>query len=270
MAHQPHPAPSPDEACWKLAEYERHFNTIQAGIRGLASVWLLASFGAIATLLKRKEADALWLSAHWVIVAICVMGATGLALLWVVDQLVYHRLLNAVFIVGLKLEHDDHTRLPLHASMYASMPKRGFAALLSLFYVLPVIVLAAVAAAAAVHELSQEQRGAAFGLLALATVPALIGLGIAWQGSRERASYHDHAALFEDDDFTKLFAKKGRASGFKTLLEQYQGSPRGGLATTVDAEVTATKTPSAQRGLLAVLAMILSASVALALLRRER
>lgn len=269
MAHQPHPAPSPDEACWKLAEYERHFNTIQAGIRGLASVWLLASFGAIATLLKRKEAEALWLPAVWVIVVICVMGATGLALLWVVDQLVYHRLLNAVFIVGLKLEHDDHARLPLHASMYASTPKYGFAGLLSLFYAVPILALAVVAVAVALSELIQEQRGAAFGLLGLATVPALVGLAIVWKGGRERVFYRKHAARFEDDDFKELFANERSKSRFHTLLADYQSTPPSEVAMTVEGEVKATGIPGAHRGLLAVMAMILSAGLACALLSRK-
>jgi hypothetical protein len=218
MAAAPTSAQSSDEAIWKLAEYERHFNVIQAGIRGLASVWLLASFGAIATLLKREEADALWLPHEWVIVAICVMGATGVALLWVVDQLVYHRLLNAVFIVGLKLEHDDLRRCPVHASMYAAVPRPGFAALLSLFYVLPITALGAVALAAAVYELSDERTGRAFGLLGLAVVPALIAAGILLRGGREGPFFREHAALFEDDDFTNYFGDGKQPGSFGTLL----------------------------------------------------
>ena len=36
----------------RLAENERHFHTIQAGVRGLASTWTLAAFASIAILLK--------------------------------------------------------------------------------------------------------------------------------------------------------------------------------------------------------------------------
>jgi hypothetical protein len=61
---------------------------------------LLATFGSIATLLKRDEVNNLWIPAEWVIVSVCAMGAVGPALLWIIDQLVYHRLLNALFILG--------------------------------------------------------------------------------------------------------------------------------------------------------------------------
>ena len=35
-----------------MAEYEQHFNELQAGIRARASTWLLAAFAAIAVLIK--------------------------------------------------------------------------------------------------------------------------------------------------------------------------------------------------------------------------
>jgi hypothetical protein len=214
------PSTAPDGASWKLAEYERHFNTIQAGIRGLASVWLLATFGSLATLLKEKEAEALWVPTEWVIVAICAMGSTGLALLWVIDQLVYHRLLNAAFIVGLKLEKDDRSLPPLHASMYASMPKRGYAALLSLFYFAPIAALAAAALADAGYALSQDARASSVGLLALAFIPGIIGGTIVFIGRRERDFFAAHARHFGDREFSELFERSPRAKGFSALLRQ--------------------------------------------------
>jgi hypothetical protein len=39
----------------KLIEVEHHFNQIEAGVRALASVWLLASLGAVAILLRQTE-----------------------------------------------------------------------------------------------------------------------------------------------------------------------------------------------------------------------
>jgi hypothetical protein len=39
----------------RLAENERHFHTIQAGVRGLASTWTLAAFASIAILLKQQK-----------------------------------------------------------------------------------------------------------------------------------------------------------------------------------------------------------------------
>jgi hypothetical protein len=208
------PASAPDDSCWKLAEYERHFNTIQAGIRGLASVWLLAAFGAIATLLKREEADKLWVPPEWVIGSICAMGAGGLALLWIIDQLVYHRLLNAVFIVGLKLEWSDPRRPPLHASMYASTPALGYARLLSLFYLLPIAALGAIAMAAAIYAISGDVGGWDLALFGLAAVPAALAVWIFMQGGRERNFYREHAGHFGDAKFTALFPRK-RGKGIK-------------------------------------------------------
>lgn len=216
------PATAPDDAPWKLAEYERHFNTIQAGIRGLASVWLLAAFGSLAALLKRKEVEALWLPAEWMIVAICVMGSAGLALLWVIDQLVYHRLLNAAFIVGLRLEQDDPNQPPLHASMYASMPKHGYAALLSLFYFAPTGALAATALAAVGYALSQDGGASSVGLLALAVVPGIISAAILLRGRRERDFFAEHARRFGDEEFSKLFDRSPGTPGFSALLKRFR------------------------------------------------
>jgi hypothetical protein len=215
------PPAAPDDAGWKLAEYERHFNTIQAGIRGLASVWLLAAFGAIATLLKREEADKLWVPPEWVIGSICAMGAGGLALLWIIDQLVYHRLLNAAFIVGLKLEHDEPGRPPMHASMYASMPRHGFAQLLSLFYVLPIAALGAIALAAAIYAVGGEPEGWDWALFALAAVPVTLAVGVFRQGGRERAFFREQAGHFGDADFQELFGATPGAGRFAKLLARH-------------------------------------------------
>jgi hypothetical protein len=218
--------PPPDEASWKLAEYERHFNTIQAGIRGLASVWLLAAFSAIATLMKRDEVNKLWLPPEWIIASICAMGAVGLALLWIIDQLVYHRLLNAVFIVGLKLEYDEPRRPPLHASMYASVPKIGYAKLLSLFYLLPIGALGAVAIAATVYGIHRKSHGWEWALIVVAAVPTVLAILIYSRGGRERVFFRDQAAHFNEDAFTNLFADVPGQSKFHNVLERYSPPDR--------------------------------------------
>ena len=216
------PPSAPDDASWKIAEYERHFNTIQAGIRGLASVWLLAAFGAIATLLRREEADKLWVPPEWVIGSICAMGAGGLALLWIIDQLVYHRLLNAAFIVGLKLELDEPGRPPMHASMYASMPRHGFARLLSLFYVLPIAALGAIALAAAIYAVGGDPESWDWALFALAAVPVALAVGVLRQGGRERAFFREQAGHFGDADFQALFGATPGAGRFDKLLARHR------------------------------------------------
>jgi hypothetical protein len=227
------PPRAPDDASWKLAEYERHFNTIQAGIRGLASVWLLAAFGAIATLLKREEADKLWVPPEWVIGSISAMGAGGLALLWIIDQLVYHRLLNAAFIVGLKLEQDEPGRPPIHASMYASAPPLGFARLLSLFYLLPIAALGLIALAAAIYAVGGDPESWDWALFAVAAVPAALAAAIFTQGGRERAFFRTQAGYFDDAEFKALFGAKRGTGTFEKLLARYgsRSGARGALPT---------------------------------------
>ena len=207
-----------DDSDWKLAEYERHFNVIQAGIRGLASVWLLAAFASIATLLKRDQVSNMWIPVEWVIVSVCAMGAVGLALLWIIDQLVYHRLLNAIFITGLKLEYDKRQGPLIHASMLASSPPIGYARLLSLFYLLPIGALGAVSIAATVHGLIGTHEGRDWALVALAALPTAVAVGIFVRGGRERAFFKKQAGYFEEPEFTKLFGAKPGAGTFHELL----------------------------------------------------
>ena len=87
------------EEYWKFVESERHFNSIQAGIRNRAATWLLAAFGAIAVLIKTSK-DTTWLVPSSVLIGIvCLMATMGLLILWINDQLVYQRLLNSVFLI---------------------------------------------------------------------------------------------------------------------------------------------------------------------------
>lgn len=116
------------------------------GIRALASAWLLAAVGAIGVLL-RTEANAAWLIApSSLVVIVCTLAVAGLAALWVMDQLVFHRLLNAVFLVGLKMEFDD-PRLPPIRAMMMMMSAEGedMRRWERLVYLIPLLVLATVA-----------------------------------------------------------------------------------------------------------------------------
>lgn len=87
---------------WKLVESERHFNTIQTGIRNRASTWILTAFAAIALLIQVSE-KVTWLVPSTLLIAVVSLMATvGLLLLWINDQLVYQKLLGSVFMLGLK------------------------------------------------------------------------------------------------------------------------------------------------------------------------
>ncbi|HWY21094.1 MAG TPA: hypothetical protein VNX26_07725 [Candidatus Acidoferrum sp.] len=93
------------ESVWKIVqecgEEERHFNTLQSVYRGVASSWLLATFGAVGILLFDKDGHV----AHpWMSGAICILGALGICLLWMLDLHIYHRILEAAFDQALALE----------------------------------------------------------------------------------------------------------------------------------------------------------------------
>jgi hypothetical protein len=211
------PLSASSEELWKLTEYERHFNSIQVGIRGLASVWLLAAFGAITTLLNQQESASLLLPLEWVICLVSVMGAIGLVLLWIIDQLVYHRLLNAIVLVGIRLEHDDATLPPVHSAMYSFMPRKGFGYYLSLFYIGPSVALSAIALSAAGYEASQGFSAEAIGLIALAAVPAALAGFVSTRSDDEKQIFLEWAFRLGPESFSKLFA--ANPDEFTRLLE---------------------------------------------------
>jgi hypothetical protein len=70
--------------------------------RALASTWLLATFGALGFILSSTLSTAV--PREVIALALGIAGAIGIFLLWILDLLVYHRLLDASFTEALKLE----------------------------------------------------------------------------------------------------------------------------------------------------------------------
>ena len=101
------------DSAWKIVQEcgqaERHFNQLQSVYRGLASTWLLATLGAVGYLLFNK--DTRGQHYEWIAAIVAAMGAVGIVLLWILDLVVYHRLLLAVFNEGKRLE-DKFPWLP--------------------------------------------------------------------------------------------------------------------------------------------------------------
>jgi hypothetical protein len=198
--------PGADHPYWRVGEEERHFNTIQAGLRALGSAWLLATFAAAALVLRRTEDQDYWIPAAWLVVIICAMGGTGLALLWLIDQLVYHRLLNAAFLLCLKMEHDDVRLPPLRHLMMVASGNVGMARLLSLFYAVPIAGLTVLASGVAVHNALSGERGSAgaalsaVALIAVALVPLAHLVFI--HHYRPERTFKADADVFGDPSFT--------------------------------------------------------------------
>jgi hypothetical protein len=93
----------------ELGNSERHFNNLEAEYRKLASIWLLAGFAGMGFILK--ENPQLALPREIALVAIGLAASIGIFLLWIVDLLVYHQLLDACFIEAKKIE-KTHPQLP--------------------------------------------------------------------------------------------------------------------------------------------------------------
>lgn len=108
------------KALESLKGSEEHFNEMTAQCRALASTWLLATFGAMGFVLTQTLHAGL--ATEVVVLTLGLAGAVGLILLWVLDLLVYHRLLDASFTEALKLEAGYPLVPQVRHKMIASQP----------------------------------------------------------------------------------------------------------------------------------------------------
>lgn len=193
-----------EESYRSLASYEHHFNSLETELRKLASVWLLAALGAIAYLVRQDVTGAL-LDAELLIAIVALMGNAGLLVLWILDQMVYHRLLNSVFLFGLRMEYVDRSLPPLRALMMLFSRKRGMSRFLRLFYLVPMCALGAVSLLAGLRRISGEsgaQGSLVFGVLAV-----LIPVWVSWR-SADLESYAEIAEGFGDPGFTEFLKEE--------------------------------------------------------------
>ncbi len=113
------------DSVWKmlcdLGEDEKHFNQLEAQYRTLASTWLLAAFGAMGFLLS-TDLKITYLPNEVAILGIALAASIGLLLLWVMDLLVYHRLLDACFVEAMRLENENPSLPQVRRNMVASQP----------------------------------------------------------------------------------------------------------------------------------------------------
>ncbi len=128
------------ERYWKLSEMEERFNASSGGIRGLSSAWLLASLGAIGWIFSTYNADAWPLPMGFLVVVVATLGSIGITTLWVMDQLVFFRLLNSVFLVGLKIEKDDCEIPPIRSVMMKAQEGLGTHRWERFFYMTPILI----------------------------------------------------------------------------------------------------------------------------------
>lgn len=119
---------------------ERHFDSLQQAYRALASSWLLATFAGAGFVLKDWH-DPGSLERTVLLGSIGLLGGVGIVLLWMIDLLVYHSLLDAFFVEGLHLE-ETYPWLPqVRSNMMRIQDGKGVIPRVVLFYVISSAVL---------------------------------------------------------------------------------------------------------------------------------
>ncbi len=132
-----------------FAEQERHFNTLQSEYRRMASGWLMAVFAGIGFMLKSEfQAEGLSGYRPLFVAFIALAGIVGIFLLWMLDLLIYHRLLKAYTLAQEELErrHPDLPQVSL--KIYNLLEYHGTLSRVQLFYIIPCVGLLLVSAAA--------------------------------------------------------------------------------------------------------------------------
>lgn len=124
---------------WKeISVTERHFNDIETQYRILSSQWMLGAFAGIGYILT---ADKLELHRWLIITVIAFSSCVGIFQIWRMDLTIYHKLLHAAFVEGIKLEEKFTFLPPVKTEMFKSVPENDVTPTLLYFYFLSIAVL---------------------------------------------------------------------------------------------------------------------------------
>ena len=214
---------------WKLFDFiateERHFNDIQAKYRLLASGWLLASFAGIGFVVtERLNVQA---SPYLLAAGIAAAGALGIQLLWVVDLLVYQRLLDSCFVEGLKLERTLAEMPPFRHNMMKMQSGEGVLFRVVGFYLGPTVLLTLITGLALVLYVRTESPAYA-PIVAVATVLlALVWSYLMYVKTANTAVFGtmlEADSRFDDDAKSR---KASRVNRLKSLRSQAVGFAKG-------------------------------------------
>jgi hypothetical protein len=216
-----------EEAYWKLAEIEQRFNTTQAATRALASTWMLAAFSAIAFLIRSQNGGTWLMPPLMLVVLVSTMAVIGLFVLWIVDQLVYQRLLGAAFTAGLRMEYDNPCIPPIRALMMHSAEGVGMSRWLLLYYLVPMIVFLMLSSSATWIFVTQQSSttGApstvpTISMIAMCLAEAALMIVLYFKSKSMRIG--ELAKLFRQGEFTDLFSgTKFDAGGIVSKYDQF-------------------------------------------------
>jgi len=156
---------SPDnneqDRVWKiyceLGLIDRHFNNAQSNCRALASTWMLATFAGIGVVISKDLS--VQFPKELIIAAMGLASAVGLSLLWMLDLLVYQRLLDSAYYEARKLEIDQPWLPQVRNNMRKLLKGRSLA-LIALFYIVTaesMVLISGIALGLWLHKLGQRR-----------------------------------------------------------------------------------------------------------------
>lgn len=208
------------EHYWKLPILEERFNKSQLEIKKLASTWMLIGFAAIASLLRFPAAggsspDAFLLPTPSLLLLVSLLSAIGLLVLWIVDHLVYQRMIREVVAIAVHMERSDSSIPPIRTMTYMASLK-GLSGILQLFYFIPALVFLAVSAFATYWQITGQLNTGPlpwilYGLFLILLISFLRAL---------RMSHNDHQYREEQHERTG-FGRLIEMNGLKDTVSDY-------------------------------------------------
>lgn len=185
----------------QIGDQERHFNELEKSYRLLSSQWLLASLGAIGFLLQTDKFADMAVYKGMLIGGIGLASNFGIFLLWLIDIRVYHKLLNCVFLQGVKLEQEN-TWLPrIRTDMILSQQSGDVVNSTALFYIGSCSLLSVIATIAFCTYFAQNTALILFASLAGLALVTLQGIYMMRKSRNPRARilYNKLIADYKDD-----------------------------------------------------------------------
>jgi amino acid permease len=124
---------TPDQviSTWtKICEGLYHFNNLSNGCRLLASTWLLASVAALGYV-STKEMP---IQPEVLVPVLGGLSSLGVLLLWIMDQLVYIRFIEAYFSEALEIERKYEFLPKVNDNMPVLFGKKGLISYVRVYY----------------------------------------------------------------------------------------------------------------------------------------
>ena len=212
------------EKYWKLSEMEERFNSSAGSIRTLASTWILVSLGSIGWLFNSFKIDSWPMPLGLLVVMVSLLATIGISTLWVMDQLVFHRLLNSIFLVGLKMEKDDPELPPIRSMMIKTQEGTGTSKWELLYYMAPIMIFTLLSLIIIIFgtdklflansELFTLDARFVCWVLLLVQLATLLWVFI---NRKSTKSFAIRAGWFDDERFTKVIAN----SSYDSIISNY-------------------------------------------------